>query len=92
MTLAFALEILGLWISGVTGMLRRQSRAYLQLLWRTRMLMWAERVPIIEILMLRRLLDMEQLLLLNPLLVRSMASMILMVGPPLMGRLLIGTL
>lgn len=52
----------------------------------------AERVPMIEVLILRSLLEAPQLLLrLNPFLVRSMATTILGAGP-LEVRTFIGTL
>lgn len=51
-----------------------------------------DRVPMIEMLMLRRLLEIPQEPLLNPLFVRSMATTILVVECRLLGRRLIGTL
>lgn len=56
------------------------------------MLSWVESVPIIDVLILRRLFDIVQSLLLNPFLVRSPATMILMLSSPAPGLMLIGTL
>lgn len=74
------------------GRFRRKVTRRAPLLWLILMLRCESSVPMMDELMLRRLLVVPQDVPLNPVLVRSPASMILMLASPAPGLMLMGTL
>lgn len=92
-TAAFWLAYLLIILIREAGVFPSQSRWQTPLLWsRTLVTSRAESVPMYDMFMLRRLFEIPQSFPLNPLLVRSMASIILSVDPFLPLRQLAGTL
>lgn len=79
-------------VSGFLGPLLRKCTERIRFLWWMAILMAPDSVPIMSMLMLRRLFENRQPWPENPLLVRRWARTSLMLETPLLGRMLIGTL